>query len=65
MDIRKNFFSEGAVLQWPRLPREVVQSLPLEVLKNCMDVALGTQVSRHSVDGLMIGLGHLSSLFQP
>ena len=44
---------------------EVVQSLPLEVLKNCMDVALGTQVSRHSVDGLMIGLGHLSSLFQP
>ena len=40
MDIKRNFFSERAVLQWPRLPREAVQSLPLEVLKDRVGVAL-------------------------
>ena len=39
MDSKKNF-SERAVLQWHRLPREVVGSLSLEVFQNHVDVAL-------------------------
>ena len=35
------------MLQWHRLPREVVESLSLEVLKNRVDVALRDVVSRH------------------
>ena len=42
LDIRNNFFSKGAVLQWHRLPREVVESPCLEVFQNCVDVALRT-----------------------
>ena len=37
---------------WRRLPREVVQSLFLEVFKNCEAVALGDTVSGHGGDGL-------------
>jgi len=40
LDIRRNFFSERAVRQWHRLPREVVDSLPREVVARCVDVAL-------------------------
>ena len=36
----------------------------LEVLKKCVDVALRDVVSRHSGDGLIVGLGDLSGLFQ-
>ena len=51
LDIRNNFFSEGAVLQWHRLPREVVGSPSLEVFQNRGDVAL-----RDVVMG-MVGMG--------
>ena len=45
LDVRRNSFSEGVVRQWHRLPREVVESLSLEVFKNRVGMALRDVVS--------------------
>lgn len=41
LNIRKNSSKKRVVKQWNRMPKQVVESLSLEILKRCVDVALG------------------------
>ena len=59
----KSLFSERVVMQWHRLPREVVESPSLEVFKNHGDVALGDVASGHGGGGFRPG--DLRGLLQP
>jgi len=40
----KNFFTEGDVKYWSRLPREVVESPSLEVFKRHVDLVIRNMV---------------------
>lgn len=61
LDIRKNF-SKITLRQRHRVPREVVETLPLDVFGNCMDVALRDVVQWYGRDGLTAELDDLSDL---
>ena len=63
-DIKKTFLFERAVSHWHRMPREVMESLSLELFENGVDVALRDAVSGHGGDGLVVRLGDLRGLFQ-
>ena len=41
LNIRKHFFTVRMTEHWYRLPREVMDSPTLEVLKICVDMVLG------------------------
>ena len=53
-DISKKLFSDRAVRQWHRLPREVVEAPSLKVFKNRVDVARRDGGSGHGGGGLMV-----------
>jgi len=63
--ILRRISSQRVERQWHRVPREVVQSLNLELFRNCVDVALRGTVSERGGDGWLFGLDELRGFFQP
>ena len=61
-EITKSNCQERVVVYWDRLPREVGESLSLEVSKNRGDVTLRDVVSGYGGDGSVVGLGDLRGL---
>jgi len=52
LDIREDFSSKIVVMHWNGLPRQMRESVSLEVFRICGDVALRDVVSGHGGDGL-------------
>ena len=65
LDIWKHFLSKRVLMQWHSLPRKMVESLTLEVFKNCGEMTPRDVVNGYGGNGSTVGLDDLRGLFQP
>ncbi|KAK4816785.1 LOW QUALITY PROTEIN: hypothetical protein QYF61_022897, partial [Mycteria americana] len=54
MNTRKHFFTVRVTEHWDRLPREAVESLSSEILKSCLAMLLGNQLSAEKDWGIPV-----------